>query len=218
MSDVLDSVTRWRCAEWWHYTAALRITRSPENPSVIKFAWSEYAVVSCCAELGWMWRDVSRLCKERWQMTSIHHNPALSPAPGPATNTGIINSYEATTDNEALTSHNKRLWREERRSLTNVIPGSCVTCCVAWSGPGPASPSLMGRERDQKAINPGWDEERSWYQTCDRSSGDHYNIIRISSITQSQYTLHSTHQPAWHNTNNHHTPRIYDHQGGDNKL
>ena len=134
MSDVLDSVTRWRCAEWWHYTAALRITRSLENPSVIKFAWSEYAVVSCCAELGWMWRDVSRLCKERWQMTSIHHNPALSPARGPATNTGIINSYEATTDNEALTSHNKRLWREERRSLRNTTPRLCVTCCVAWCG------------------------------------------------------------------------------------
>ena len=104
MSDVLDSVTRWHCAEWWHYTAALRITRSPENPSVIKFCLIRVrpgrAVLSCAG----MWRDVSRLCKERWQMTSIHHNPALSPAPGPATNTGIISSYEATADNDALTT------------------------------------------------------------------------------------------------------------------
>ena len=34
-----------------------------------------------------------------------------------------------------------------------------------------------------------------WYQTCDRSSEDHYNIIRMSSITQSQYKQ-SHHQDA----------------------
>ena len=45
-------------------------------------------VRQCCAAAGVMgamgcvglWRDVLQLCKEIWQMTSIHHNPALSPA------------------------------------------------------------------------------------------------------------------------------------------
>ena len=196
MSDVLDNVTRWHCAEWWHYTAATR-TRSPENPSVIKFCLIRVRHRTGRAELSraGMWRDVSRLCKEIWQMTSIHHNPALSPAPAPpptpasSTVTGwpqIMTLWLQTQDTapEILTT------RDRSSTLWHLL------CRIrSW-------PPLMGK--GQKAINP----ELSWYQTCDRSSGDHYNIIRIPSITHSQYTLHSTHQPAWHNTNNDHTLRI----------
>ena len=41
----------------------------------------------------------------------------------------------------------------------------------------------------------GYNKSLFWYQTCDRSSEDHYNIIRMSSITQSQYKQ-SHHQDA----------------------
>ena len=85
MSDALDSVTRWRCAEWWHYTAAARTTRYRGILVSSSFAWSEYGMAELCwAGLGCDVMYHACVKKyDRWHQYIITLHSARPPAPPP---------------------------------------------------------------------------------------------------------------------------------------
>ena len=123
MSDVLDSVTRWRCAEWWHYTAASRTTRYRRILVSSSFAWSEYGMAELCwAGLGCDVMYHACVKKyDRWHQYIITLHSAWPPAPPPTPASSTVMSRPQIMRLRHLT-----LRRGSGGSPINTIPLFCV--------------------------------------------------------------------------------------------
>ena len=121
---------------------------------------------------------------DRWHQYIITLHSAQPPAPP------LTLASSAVTRRPQIMTLRQQDTENRRIGVTKHINSSLLCHCSPWARGGRQErpKSCMAALRSRAMM--------SQYQTCDRSSGDHYNIIRISSITQSQYTLHSTHQPV----------------------